>query len=235
MKGVLGESDSVSLRVLEGSKVMRDFQEKYAKAMTGTTTVGVVCTDGVVLGTDTRVTMGLFVAHKKGKKVFAIDDHLAMTIAGGVADAQSVVEVLKANAKLYRLEMNCPMPVSAAARLASYLLFSWRMAPLLLQAIIGGHDETGPHIFSVDLFGSIVEERYVSTGSGSPIAYGVLESEYREGISVKEAAPIVVKAVGSAMKRDAASGDSFDVAIVTRDGYAELSEEEKRLILKGEA
>ena len=198
----------------------------------GTTTIGVVCSDGVVLATDTRVISGFFVAHKRGKKVFQLDDHLAMTIAGTVADAQTVVDVLKANARLFRLDKGRPMPVSAAARLTANILFSARVAPLELQAIIGGVDPTGPHLFALDPFGSLTEEKCFSTGSGSPVAFGVLESEYHEGMSIKEAIPLVVRAVDSAMKRDAGSGDSFDVAIVSHEGYRELTGEEKKQILE---
>jgi proteasome beta subunit len=199
--------------------------------MTGTTTMGVVCKDGIVLGTDTRATLGTFVAHKRAKKVFAIDDHLAMTIAGGVADAQTVVEMLRANSKLYKYEKGMPIPVSAIARLAANLLFQNRYYPFILQSIIGGIDDQGGHIFALDPLGSVTEEKYVSTGSGSPVAYGVLEPGYKDGMSVKEAIPLVVRAVNSAMKRDSASGDSFDVAVISKDGYRELSEQEKKGIL----
>ena len=140
-------------------------------ALKGTTTVGVVCTDGVILSSDTRVTMGYFVAHKKGKKIYQIDDHLAMTISGSVADAQRVVEVLKVNAKLYKLNNNRPIPIKAASRLVANLLFSARLAPLLAQILVGGVDSTGSHVFSLDPFGSLTEEKCVATGSGSPIAY----------------------------------------------------------------
>ena len=125
----------------------------------GTTTVGVVCKDGVILGTDTRATMGNFVASKHAKKVYQITDNLAMTIAGGVAVAQRVVEILKVNASLYDLEKNRRMPVSSAARLVQSILFSNRSAgaPLPLQAIIGGYDETGPHVYNLDPYGSLME------------------------------------------------------------------------------
>ncbi len=199
--------------------------------MTGTTTMGLVCKDGIVLGTDTRATLGTFVAHKKAKKVYAIDDHVAMTIAGGVADAQTVVELLRANSKLYKYEKGLPIPISAVARLAANVLFSSRYFPYILQSIIGGMDEQGGHIFALDPLGSVTEEKYVSTGSGSPVAYGVLEPGYKEGMSVKDAIPLVVRAVSSAMKRDSASGDSFDVAVVSKDGYRELSETEKKGII----
>jgi len=200
-------------------------------ALKGTTTVGIVCKDGVILASDTRVTMGYFVAHRKGKKVYKIDDHLAMTISGNVADAQRTVDLLKANAQLYRLNTARPMPVNSAARLIANLLFSSRYAPLLAQVLVGGMDDTGPHVFSVDPFGSITEEKCVATGSGSPVAYGVLEDKYKQDAAIKDMLGVVVRAVDSAMRRNAATGDSFDVSIIDKKGYRELNEKEKRNIV----
>jgi len=197
----------------------------------GTTTIGVVCKDGTILASDTRATMGFYVAHKNTRKIYKIDDHLAMTIAGSVADAQRAVDILTANAQLYKLNIGRPLPVSSAARLVSNLLFSARYAPLQTQVLIGGLDDTGPHIFSIDPLGSLTEEKCVSTGSGSPIAYGILEDRYEEGLSVKEFLPIIVKAVNSAMKRDAGSGDSFNVAVIDEKGYRELTDAEKKKLL----
>ncbi len=202
-------------------------------ALKGTTTVGVVCNDGVILSSDTRVTMGYFVAHKKGKKIYQIDDHIAMTISGSVADAQRVVEILKVNAKLYKLDNSRPIPIQAASRLVANLLFSARLAPLVAQILVGGVDSTGPHVFSLDPFGSLVEEKCVATGSGSPIAYGVLEDKYKEGATIEELLPVVVRAVDSAMKRDIASGNNFDISLITKEGYRTLSTEEKKKVLGG--
>jgi proteasome beta subunit len=197
----------------------------------GTTTLGVVCKDGVILASDTRVTMGFYVAHKYGKKVYKIDDHLAMTIAGTVADAQRVVDILTVNAQLYKINLGRPLPVSSAARLVANQLFSSRYVPLMTQILVGGVDDTGPHVFNLDLFGSLTEEKSVSTGSGSPIVYGILEDRYKEDMSVKELLPIVVKAVNAAMKRDSASGDSYNVAVIDGKGYRELAEKEKKQLL----
>ncbi|HVP27413.1 MAG TPA: archaeal proteasome endopeptidase complex subunit beta [Candidatus Bathyarchaeia archaeon] len=197
----------------------------------GTTTTGVVCKDGVILASDTRVTMGMYVAHKHGKKVYKIDDHIGMTIAGTVADAQWTVDVLTANAQMYRINRDRPLPVASAARLIANLLFSARYVPLLTQVLIGGVDDTGPHIFSLDPFGSLTEEKCAATGSGSPVVYGVLEDKYKEGMSVKELLPAIAKAVNSAMKRDAASGDSFNIAVIDNKGYHELTEKEKKQLL----
>jgi proteasome beta subunit len=197
----------------------------------GTTTVGAVCKDGVILASDTRVTMGFYVAHKHGKKVYQIDDHLAMTIAGSLADAQKAVDILMTNAKLYKIELGRPLPISSAARLLANLLFSARYVPLLAQVLVGGLDDTGPHIFSIDPFGSLTEEKYVSTGSGSPVAYGILEEKYKDGVPVREMLPVIVKAVDAAMKRDAASGDSFNVAVIDSKGYRDLTDKEKKQLL----
>lgn len=206
---------------------------KEVGILKGTTTVGVVCSNGVILGTDTRATMGNYVASKQAKKVYMITERMAMTIAGGVAVAQRVVEILKVNARLFELDKNRPMPVQSAARLVSNLLFSNRAVgmPLPMQALVGGYDETGPHVFNLDPFGSLTEEKMVSTGSGSPFAYGVLEAQYEEDKPIDEMLPVVVKAVESAMKRDVASGDNFDIAIIDGDGFRELSQEEKKGLL----
>ncbi|TET65518.1 archaeal proteasome endopeptidase complex subunit beta [Candidatus Bathyarchaeota archaeon] len=199
----------------------------------GTTTIGIVCKNSVVLASDTRVTMGSYVAHKRGKKIYRIADHLAMTISGSVADAQKTVDILTANAQLYKLNIGRPMPISSAARLIANLLFSSRYAPLIAQVLIGGVDDTGPHVFSLDPFGSLTEEKCVATGSGSPIAYGVLEDKFKEDMSAEQILPVIVKAVGSAMKRDAASGDSFNIAVIDEKGYRELTEGEKKELLAG--
>ena len=201
-------------------------------ALKGTTTVGVVCTDGVILSSDTRVTMGYFVANKQGKKIYQIDDHIAMTISGGVADAQYVVEMLKVNAKLYKLNIGRPMPIQSASRLVANVLFS-ASGGLMAQILVGGVDSTGPHVFSLDPFGSLTEEKCVATGSGSPIAYGVLEDKFKEGSTIEEVLPVVVRAVDAAMKRDIASGNNFDIAVITKEGYRALSTEEKKGILAG--
>jgi len=154
-----------------------------------------------------------------------------MTISGLVADAQQTVEILKANSRLYRLQRKSPIPISSAARLVANMFFSNRLSPFLAQIIIGGVDNTGPHLFMIDPFGSITEEKYVATGSGSPVAYGVLEEKFQEGLPLKEVLQIVVKSVNSAMKRDVASGDSYDVSVIDLNGYRELNDDEKRQIL----
>jgi proteasome beta subunit len=200
-------------------------------ALRGTTTVGVVCKDGVILASDTRVSMGYFVAHKRAKKVYKIADHLAMTVAGTLADAQRVVDILTANAQLYRINNGRLMSISSAARFVANLLFSNRYVPLETEALVAGLDDSGPHVYRLDPFGTLTDEKCVSTGSGSPVAYGVLEDKYRENASVEELLPVIVEAVDAAMKRNAGTGDSFNISIIDKKGYRELTEKEKKKVL----
>jgi len=203
------------------------FQAKSVK--TGTTAVGLVVKDGVALATDTRATAGFFVAHRKCKKVFPLSDYAAITIAGRVADAQNIIDYLRANVRYYSVLWNRSMPIISIARLAANMAFRWRLFPYEVQLIIAGVDSQGPHIFNVDLYGTLTEEKIFSTGSGSPIAYGILESEYDENMSVEEAAKLVFKAIAAAIQRDIGSGDSIDVAYIKVDGkYTELTLEEKK-------
>ncbi len=195
---------------------------------TGTTTVGLVIEDAVVVATDTRVTAGFFVAHRRGKKVFPLAKHAAITIAGRVADAQTLIDILKANINYYQIIREMPIPLQTIARLTSSIMFSSRYFPYYAQLILAGVDDEGAHLFNLDPFGSVTEEKLIATGSGSPIAYGVLEPNYREGMDFTSAVELAFQAVSAAIRRDAGSGDSIDVAYVLKDkGYGELTPEEK--------
>jgi proteasome beta subunit len=218
--------------VLGSTKTMSQNNPASQLILKGTTTIGVVCRDGVILASDTRVTMGYYIAHQFGKKVYQIDDHIGMTIAGTVADAQRVVDILIANAKLYKINMNRPIPISSAARLVGNLLFQNRFIPLATQVLVGGVDDTGPHVFNLDPYGSLNEEKMISTGSGSPIAIGVLEDKFKDGSTIEETLPVIAKAVNAAMKRDVASGNSYNIIVINEFGYKELTAEEKAKLLE---
>ncbi len=197
----------------------------------GTTTVGITCSDGVVLATDTRVSAGSFIAHKRGKKLLKIDDNLAMTISGGVADAQYIVDTLKYYSSIYKMERGRLMPVKSAAQLVSNVLFSSRYYPYIADVLVGGFDAKGGAVYNVDFFGSISSDKMVATGSGSPVAYGVLEEDFRENMPTAKAYPVAARAVIAAMRRNVYTGDHFDVAIIDKAGFREISEAEKDKIL----
>ncbi|UCH89969.1 MAG: archaeal proteasome endopeptidase complex subunit beta [Thermoplasmata archaeon] len=197
-----------------------------AEELKGTTTVGMVCSDGVVLATEQRATMGTLIAHKNTKKLFKIDSHIAMTTAGLVGDAQILTRYLSAEAELYRLKRDEEMSIEAAATLMANILSGRRYFPYWVQLIVGGHDNKGGHIFSLDAAGGSIPDDYVATGSGSPYIYGIMEDHYKKGMSMNEGTDLAIRALTAAMKRDAASGDGIVLAQITKKGYEELSEED---------
>jgi len=201
------------------------------RVLHGTTTVAIKFKDGVVLAADKRATAGYYIAHKKVKKIAKIDDRAALTIAGLVADAQMLADMVRAEVEYYKLSANKDLMIRSMASILSNIIFSRsRILPYIVQLIVAGYD-TEPRIYTLDWFGTITEEKYVATGSGSPIAISIIESSYREDLSLKEAISIVTKAINAAMKRDVASGEGIDVVAVTKDGYKEFSKEELEKIL----
>lgn len=190
--------------------------EKMDKYMKGTTTVGLVCRDAVILAADHRATMGTLIADKEAKKIWEIADHMALTTAGVVGDNQALVRLMKAEAALYELQSR-KMPVDAAATLLSNILNQQRYFPLYIQMILGGYDTEG-RVYEVDMVGGVTPKKYSATGSGSPVSYGVLEALFKENMSVDEAKEVVTKAMKAAIERDSAVGNGFDILTITKKG-----------------
>lgn len=207
---------------------MEDVSEKRMK---GTTTIGLLCSDGVVLAADKRATMGYFIANKEVDKIFMIDDHLAVTIAGSVGDAQTIIRLIRAEAQLYKFEKGKPMPVKGAATLLSNVLNRYKLFPFLVQLLVGGVDDM-PRIYNLDPIGGMTEEKFVSTGSGSPMAYGYLEEAFVEGRPIKENLRLALKALSVAIKRDCASGDGVDLVSVSREGFRKYTKEEIKKLME---
>ncbi len=192
----------------------------------GTTTVGLVCEDGVVLATEMRATMGNLISHKTTKKLFEIDDHLGMTVAGLVGDAQTLARLLRAEAELYRVKRGEPMSVKAAATLLSNIMNQRKFAPYMVQLLVGGVDSEGEHVYSLDAAGGSIPDNFITTGSGSPFVYGVLEDHYEEGLSLDDGVDLAIRALNAAMQRDSASGDGIALTTITDDGGFEAYSEE---------
>ncbi|MHA1377683.1 MAG: archaeal proteasome endopeptidase complex subunit beta [Candidatus Helarchaeota archaeon] len=193
-----------------------------------TTTIGIVCKDGIVFGTDRRATEGYYVAHKHSKKIYKIVDHIGLTTAGIVADAQTLVDIMQAECNLYQINRMTKISVSAAARLFSNVLFNRRYFPYITQIIIGGMDSSGPKIYTLDPVGSLIEENsFCATGSGTPYAIGVLEDSYDEkkGLEINDAIPIAIHSVRSSIERDIGSGNGIDIVTIDKDGYKEIPDE----------
>jgi proteasome beta subunit len=193
--------DEFSVKRLDSLPIMK----------TGTTTVACKVKDGVVMATDNRATMGIFVANKNARKLHQIQEYMYMTIAGGVADALYLIELLKAETEIYNLRNEKPIGVNQTAKMLQNILYNkkgWYQVGLLL----GGYTEAeGSRVFDLGGYGSLLDEDYCSVGSGSVFALGILETEWHDKLSVEDGMNLCVKAVRSAIIRDIASGNGIDV------------------------
>jgi len=195
---------------------------------TGTTTLGMVIKDAVIIATEQRATMGTLIAHKSTKKLYKIDQHMALATAGLVGDLQVLARYLNAEANLYRLKRDMQIPVQSAATLMSNILNQRKFYPYYVQLILGGYDGSGGHIYSLDAAGGSIPDKYTAAGSGSPYVFGVLEDNYRDGLSIDEGIDIAVRAITAAKNRDSASGGMISLAVITKDGFEEIPEEEMK-------
>jgi len=193
---------------------------------TGTTTLGMVCKEGVVIATEQRATMGTLIAHKTTKKLYKIDKHLSLATAGLVGDLQTLARYLSAEANLYRLKRDALMPVKSAATLMSNIMNQRKFAPYYVQLVLGGYDNSGGHVYALDAAGGAIPDKYTSAGSGSPYVFGVLEDHYRDDLTTDEGVDLAIRAITAAKNRDSASGGMISVAIIDKDGFQEIPEVE---------
>lgn len=201
------------------------------KILHGTTTVGIQAKDGVILCADMRASAGYFIANNNTMKIQQIDDHAGLTLAGGVADAQNIVDILRYHANLHRIQKQEPIPIKSLTRLTSLIFHQNRGYPFMADILLGGYDNTGPALYNIDMFGSVEKKSYVTTGSGSPVAYGTLEEEYRDDLTVEEAKVVALRAVKAAITRNIGTGDGINVAIIDKDGFRLLTKEQKKAII----
>ncbi len=192
--------------------------------MPGATTVGIVCKDGVMLASERRYSYGTFVMSKSAKKIFKITDNVGVACAGIIGDMQVLSREALAYMNIYRYERGREATVKNTAKLMVNLLSGRRMFPYLAQTIIAGVDNGKPDLYVLDPIGSVLGDKFAAVGTGAEIAMGVLEAEYKEGLSVEEARPIILRALKSALARDISSGDGVDLMIITHDGMREESE-----------
>jgi len=201
------------------------------KILHGTTTVGIKAKDGVILCADMRASAGYFIANNNTMKIQKIDEHAGMTMAGGVADAQNITDILRYHANLHRIQKQEPIPIKSLTRLTSLIFHQNRGYPFIADILVGGYDKTGPDLYNIDMFGSVEKKTFVTTGSGSPVAYGLLEEEYHENLSVGDAKIIALRAVKAAITRNIGTGDGINLAILDKDGFRLLTKEQKKAII----
>ncbi len=198
---------------------------------TGTTTVGLVCRDGIVIGADRRATAGYLVVDKRAQKVHIINDSIALTIAGNVSDAQLLIKLFKAELKLKEIQTNRRVNMKEAANLLGGFLYSairqMSMMPAITHFLLAGVDNLGYHLYDLYPDGSVTEVvDYTSSGSGSVMAFGLLENLYRKDLNVEEGVKLIIKSINSALQRDIATGNGVDVVTITKDGVKKAVEKE---------
>lgn len=187
----------------------------------GATTLGVACKDGIIIASEKRVTLGYLVVSKSGKKVFKLTDNIVAACAGLMGDMQILMREIGAYTKLYELENGHSIAIRSAAKLLSTILFQRRFFPYITQTIVGGVDDEGSTIYTLDPFGSVLPDKYAAVGTGAEIAVGVLEASYKDNLSLSECRELVLKAMKSALARDATSGNGIDLLLVTKEGIKE--------------
>jgi proteasome beta subunit len=195
------------------------------KKRTGTTTLGIRCKDGVVLAADRKAT-AFYIDSRNEKKVHSINERMAITTAGAVGDLQFLVRMMRAEVSLYEL-VKGPMAVESAATLLSNILHSNRWFPYYAQLLLGGFDENAM-LYSLDPYGGMVSgEKIFVTGSGGPLALGILQSEYREDMLSQDGVKLAIKCIRAARERDPYSGGiGMDVVVISKSGIKELSQVE---------
>lgn len=198
--------------------------------MHGTTTLGLVCKDGIVIAADKRATAGNMIVNKKTDKLAQIADTMVLSMAGTVSDAQLLIKLIKAELNLKRIQSGRKPTVKEAANLLSGLVYSnirkMSLIPGISHFILAGSDATGFYLYDIFPDGSLTqEEEYVSSGSGSVFALGVLEALYEPAITTPQGVDLAVKAVNAALQRDSASGNGVDVMIITKDGVKHVVKE----------
>ncbi|MBI4153996.1 proteasome subunit beta [Candidatus Woesearchaeota archaeon] len=203
----------------------------------GTTTVGVVCRDGIVLGADKRVSSGYLVSDKKFTKIKKISDHMALTTAGLVSDAQLFTRIITAQLALLTIRNGKEPTIKEGANLLASLSYQNirrpSMVPGIVGFLLGGVDKFGNHLYEIGIDGSTIEaDDYRTDGSGSYVALGVLESSFKRDMSLTEGIDLVVKALNAAIQRDMATGNGIDILTITKDGVTHVMSKEVEMTIK---
>jgi proteasome beta subunit len=209
-----------------------DDELKKSILKTGTSLVGIVCKDGVVMASDRRVTMGgQVIADKTFRKTYKINDYLVASIAGTLSDAQINLRVISSQLKLKELKDKKRPSIKEAASFISTMKFQnirqHSMIPAIVGNLIAGFDSDGKTtLYNISPDGALKKiEEYDASGSGMIYIWGMLEKNYKEGLSVEEGINLAADAIQVAIERDPASGNGIDIFAITKDGIKQVSKQ----------
>ena len=203
----------------------------------GTTTLGLICKDGLILAAEKRATIGNFIADKRADKIVMITDTMALTTAGTVSDAQLLVKLIKAELRLKEVRTGHDSTVKEAANLLGGMIYGnirkMSLIPGITQFLLGGMDKKGLHLYDLFVDGSVMEiSDYVSSGSGSIVVYGILEAMYKKDMSVKEGSDLALNAINAAIQRDSGSGNGIVIYTITKAGAKKVLDRNLETSLK---
>lgn len=212
-------------------------EAKNLQLKTGTTTICIMCKDGIVLAADRRASGGGMVLHKRAQKIQPITSSIAVTTSGNVSDIQLMVKLAKAEIKLKDVQVYRPSSVREAASLVAGMLYSTFRRPSMILSIaslmMAGKDNEGYHGWELSPDGSMMEIRdYAADGSGMVFALGVLETLYKKNMTIDEGIKLAVKSVNAALQRDTATGNGIDVVTITDKGMQTVMEKELEIRLE---
>ena len=191
--------------------------------MPGATAVGITFDNGVVIASEKRIAYGNFLVSKTTKKTFQLTPNVGAACAGLVADMQILALQISALAKIRKMEIKREIPPNSIAKMISNMMYERRFFPFLTQIIIGGFVDK-PSIYTLDPLGSVLPDEYAAVGTGAETALGVLDPQFKEKMTEKEAVELAKKAVKSATLRDSFSGDGIDFLVINKEGCKEFSE-----------
>ncbi len=191
--------------------------------MPGATAVGITYDGGVVFASEKRIAYGNFLVSKSTKKTFQLTPRVGAACAGLVADMQILSLQISALAKIRKMEIKREIPPNTIAKMMSNMMYERRFFPLLTQVIVGGVVDK-PAIYTLDPLGSVLPDDYAAVGTGAETALGVLDPQFKENMTEKDAIELAKKAVKSAILRDSFSGDGIDVLVINSQGSKEFTE-----------
>ncbi|KAI7998515.1 Proteasome subunit beta type-7-A [Camellia lanceoleosa] len=181
---------------------------------TGTTIVGLIFQDGVILGADTRATEGPIVADKNYEKIHFMAPNIYCCGGQTAADTEAATGnfnfyTWSGSILDYRYHTGRESSVVTALTLLRSHPFSYQ-GRVSAALVLGGVDVTGPHLYTTNTL------PFATMGSGSLAAMSVFESKYREGLTRDEGVKLVTKAICSDIFNDLGSGSNVDVCVITK-------------------
>ncbi|XP_043993743.1 proteasome subunit beta type-6-B like protein [Gambusia affinis] len=189
---------------------------KVKGVSTGTTILAAIFDGGVVIGSDSRASIGGdYVSSKTINKVIQVHDRIFCCIAGSLADAQAVTKAAKSHLSFHSVQMESPPLVIAAASVLKDLCYK-NKDELQAGFMTAGWDrKNGPQVYVVALGGMLLSQQVTIGGSGSTYIYGYVDAKYKPNMTREECVQFATNAIALAMGRDNVSGGVVHLVVIT--------------------